>query len=101
MTVILACLLTVLGTLWTPTTGYQMSVINDTTFTAHVSVVDATFVKGLDTGETPDPANFANIKVHLPSAVTIKPKSAGVIAFPLGVDIDSFYNAMPECEDAQ
>lgn len=101
MTVILACLLTVLGTLWTPTTGYQMSVINDTTVTAHVSVVDATFLRAPDTGEQPDPANFAHVKIALPKPVSIKPKSAGVIDFPLTLDIESFYNAMPECEDVQ
>lgn len=100
MNLVLACMLTVLGTLWTPEHGFQLFAHNATKGTLTVTAVTAIYLKpGVeDTGDVPDPKNLEN-KTFVIAPVAVAPGADATISFPLGIDQTRFFDAGAQCED--
>ena len=67
MHVILACVLTILGTLWTPDHGFQMEAVNNSQVTVQVSAVRVLYLKPgfVDSGDVPDQSNFLSAQLRV------------------------------------
>lgn len=101
MNLIFACLLTVLGTLWTPEHGFQLFAHNDTKTPLAVTAVTAIYLKpgATDSGDVPDPRNLEN-KTFTIAPVVVPPGSDVTIPFPLAIDQQRFFDAGAQCAEA-
>lgn len=100
MNLLLACMLTVFGTLWTPEHGFQLFAHNATKSVLTVTAVTAIYLKdgAIDTGELPDPKNLTSQTFTI-APLRVLPGADATIAFPLGIDQSRFFDAGAQCEE--
>lgn len=102
MHLILACFLTVFGTLWTPDGGFALQVVNPTkSQVAHVTGVKVVALAAgkADDGDVPDPTNFIRTIVPISPAIVVRPGQTASITYNPGVAQDLLYDADAICED--
>lgn len=110
MHIILACVLTILGTLWTPEYGFQMEAVNETQTPVTVTGVRVVYLKPgvVDDGEQPDPKNMLAAQLDATATVlmdtgirvnSVMPKQRVFINFDAPFTEDRFIDGDAVCEE--